>query len=346
MEHTVLFVDDRCLDHDPGFAHPESPARLRAILGALERSPVKGCRALSPRPATRDQLVRVHDPAYVDSILALDRRSAQLDPDTAISPGSVQAALLSAGAAIEATTAVSTERARHAFSLARPPGHHAEPDRAMGFCVFGNVAAAAAHALEVLGHRRVLVVDWDVHHGNGTQTTFYDRDDVLFFSAHRSPFYPGTGALEEAGRGKGEGFTVNAPLPARLGDDDYAALFAELLVPIADAWRPDLVLVSAGFDPHVDDPLGGMAVTPIGFARLCSIVRSIADRHAGGKLALVLEGGYDLDGLAGSVSACLEVLAGAKVPDAGPPSPRGREAIDRAVAFHARHWPTLCPRGA
>jgi len=341
MEHTVLFVDDRCLDHDPGHAHPESPARLRAIREALERSPVEGCRAVEPTPATREQLVRVHDGLYVDSILALDGKSAELDPDTSVSPGSVQAALLSAGAAIEAATAVSTERARRAFSLARPPGHHAEPDRAMGFCLFGNVAVAAAHARATLGHERVLIVDWDVHHGNGTQSAFYERDDVLFFSAHRFPFYPGTGALEEAGRGKGEGFTVNAPLPPRLGDDDYAALFRELLVPIADAWRPDLVLVSAGFDPHEDDPLGGMAVTPEGFARLCSIVGQIADRHAGGKLALVLEGGYDLSGLAGSVSACIEVLAGAQVPEAGPPSPRGRQAIDRAIAFHSRYWPSL-----
>ncbi|AKU91501.1 histone deacetylase [Vulgatibacter incomptus] len=339
MDQTLLFADARCLDHEPGFAHPESPARLRAVLSALDRRPIEGTRLLEPRPASREQLLRVHRPEYVDEILALDGQWAQLDPDTAVSKGSVTAALLSAGAAIKAVEAVVGERARNAFSITRPPGHHAEPDRAMGFCLFNNVAVAAAHAREALGCRKVLIVDWDVHHGNGTQSAFYDRGDVLFFSTHRLPFYPGTGELEEVGRGEGEGLNVNVPLPPRLGDGDYAALFRELLIPIADAWRPDLVLVSAGFDSHVEDPLGGMAVTPEGFAGLCGIAMELAERHAGGKLALVLEGGYDLGGLSSSTHACMEVLAGAK-PPALPtsPTPRGREAIDRARAFHSRYW--------
>jgi len=338
MAHTLLFHDDRFLAHDPGATHPESPARLRAIIQGLERSPLRGTRLVTPEAASREQLERVHHPSYVEEILALDGEHRILDQDTTLSPGSVQAALLSAGAAIDAVTAVSSGQAKNAFSLSRPPGHHAEPDRAMGFCIFNNVAVAAAHALATLGHRRVLIIDWDVHHGNGTQAAFYDRDDVLFFSTHRLPFYPGTGALREVGEGKGKGFNVNVPLPARLGDGDYAAIFYELLVPIADAYRPDLVLVSAGFDSHADDPLGGMGVTPAGFAHLCALAGLIADRHAGGKLALFLEGGYDLEGLSRSVHACVEVLTGASPPLLGPPEPQGLEAIEEAKQIHGRYW--------
>ncbi len=338
MNQTLLFDDLRCLDHEPGFAHPESPGRLRAILDELKRGAIEGTSRRSPRLATREQLLRIHTPAYVDTILALDGESVHLDGDTAVSPGSVQAALSAAGGAIDAVNAVSTDLSRNAFSLGRPPGHHAEPDRAMGFCLFNNVAVAAAHALETLGHQRVLIVDWDVHHGNGTQTAFYDRNDVLFFSTHRLPFYPGTGTVEELGHGKGEGFNLNVPLPPRLGDGDYAAIFRELLVPIADAYRPDLVLVSAGFDSHRDDPLGGMAMTEDGFAWLCGVARSIAERHAGGKLALILEGGYDLDGLAQSVRACTNVLAGATPPKSAPASPRALQAIEDARNAYSKYW--------
>lgn len=335
-------LDDIFVQHRAPSGHPERPARAEAVRDALIAAGIeaRGVR-IAPRFATDDELARVHAAGYLEDLArVVPGNAGWLDPDTYYSPGTWDAARAAVGSVCELATDVLHGALGQGIAVVRPPGHHATRDQAMGFCLLNNVAAAAA-AARAAGAARVAVVDWDVHHGNGTQSAFYERDDVLFFSAHRFPFYPGTGALEEAGRGKGEGFTVNAPLPPRLGDDDYAALFRELLVPIADAWRPDLVLVSAGFDPHEDDPLGGMAVTPEGFARLCSIVGQIADRHAGGKLALVLEGGYDLSGLAGSVSACIEVLAGARVPEAGPPSPRGRQAIDRAIDFHSRYWPSL-----
>jgi acetoin utilization deacetylase AcuC-like enzyme len=198
----------------------------------------------------------------------------------------------------------------------------------MGFCFLSNVAIAAAHARAACGRERVLVVDWDVHHGNGTQRAFWDRDDVLFFSVHQSPFYPGSGLVGERGGRAGEGRTVNLPLPAGLGDGAYQAAFDDILRPIAQRFRPDLVLVSAGFDAHRDDPLGGMQVSTEGFAALCGVVRDIADAHAGGALALVLEGGYDLRGLSTSVRACVEVLEGATPPP--PVRPNAREA--RVVA--------------
>ncbi len=339
VRETLLFVDERCLAHDPGYAHPESPGRLRAILDRLQHDPIRGTRIELPRQATSEELQRVHTVPYVQEILALAGTSTQLDPDTAMCPATLPAALLSAGAAIEAVGAVSEGVANGAFALGRPPGHHAEPDRAMGFCLFNNVAVAAAHARQMLGYERILIVDWDVHHGNGTQVAFYDRPEVLFFSTHRLPFYPDTGALTEAGRGAGEGYTVNVPLPPRLGDGDYAAVFRELLLPIAERYRPELVLVSAGFDSHGDDPLGGMGVSADGFAHLCHLAKGIADRHAGGRIALVLEGGYDLPALAESVHACTRVLAGALPPEPPPPSERGLAALREAAAFHRRYWP-------
>jgi acetoin utilization deacetylase AcuC-like enzyme len=211
----------------------------------------------------------------------------------------------------------------------------------MGFCLFNNVAVAAAHARAQLGCSRVLIVDWDVHHGNGTQQIFYERDDVLFFSSHRFPFYPGTGAAREIGRGKGEGYTVNLPLPPQLGDGDYIALFRDLLVPIADRFAPEFVLVSAGFDAHRADPLGGMSLTENGYAALCTLVRDIADRHAAGRLVLVLEGGYNLHALAGSVRSCVEVLAGtaANLPGSDvQPGARTQEIAEMIRAHHQDRW--------
>jgi acetoin utilization deacetylase AcuC-like enzyme len=336
-DETLLVTDKLFVEHDPGPGHPEQPDRLRTILARLEERPVAGTRFAAPQAAARAAVERIHDPRYVAQVASLRGKAAMLDPDTSTSEHSVDAAFLAAGAAIDAVTAVVQGTAKRAFALVRPPGHHAEPGAAMGFCFFNNVAIAAAHARATLGIDRVLIVDWDVHHGNGTQHAFESRRDVLVFDTHRHPFYPGTGALGEAGRGEGEGFTVNVPLPAALGDGDYAAIFRELLVPVAAAFRPQLVLVSAGFDPHVDDPLGDMVVTDDGFAAMCGIVRDVADAHAGGRMAMVLEGGYDLDGLARSVHGCIEVLAGA-TPPAASTRVRGGAALREAETFHRQFW--------
>lgn len=332
---TRLYAEAAFLAHAPGPLHPESPARLRAIHEQLSCAPVAGVDTVRPRRATREEVLRVHAAAHVDRVTALSGQSAQLDEDTAMSPGSADAAWLAAGAAAQLALDVHSGAARNGFALVRPPGHHAEGTHAMGFCLFNNVAVAAEAALAA-GAQRVLVLDWDVHHGNGTQHHFEARRDVLFLSSHQFPFYPGTGAPTEVGHGAGRGFTVNAALPPGLGDADYGVVFHDLFLPVAQAFRPDLVLVSAGFDPHEADPLGQMRVTERGFAAMCSALQALADETCGGRLGLVLEGGYDLGGLARSVHACVEVLAGARREDfptgAGPRAAEAVEATRRALS--------------
>ena len=333
----LLLFDPVMTEHDPGPGHPESPDRLQAIWRDLADRPVAGSEVAAPPKATREELTRVHDDTYVGRIFELRGRAVQLDPDTATSAASVDAALLAAGAAAEAVRRVVDGQAASAFALVRPPGHHAESTRAMGFCLFNNVAVAAA-AAHARGLSRVLCIDWDVHHGNGTQHSYYARRDLLFCSTHQYPFYPGTGHESETGTGAGEGYTVNVPLPAGCGDGDYAASFADVLLPIADAYRPELVLVSAGFDAHRDDPLAGMQVSEEGFAALCGAVKQIADRHCPGRLVLTLEGGYDLRALSRSVRACIEVLAGAQAPPLRPQLVRATRALRDVRAAQAPYW--------
>ncbi len=338
---TLLLTDEAMIGHDPGPGHPERPERLEAVLKRLKRLQDADVRWARPTPASREAIERVHRPHYVDQLETFRGRHAALDVDTAVSPASLQAAYLAAGAAIEAATAV-CGGARRAFALVRPPGHHAENDRAMGFCLFNNIAIAAAHARTTLGCRRIAIIDFDVHHGNGTQQAFYSDADVLYISTHRWGIYPGTGSTKEIGTARGRGFNVNVPLPEGFGDGEYDAVFGSILVPVVDAFGPDLLLVSAGFDSHRDDPLGGMAVTEAGFASMCATLCQLADRHAGGRIALVLEGGYDLQALAASVAACVDVLRGHK-----PPSPRPAshadsevgEVIEKVCAVHRIHWP-------
>lgn len=351
----TIFYDERMLEHRPEasdeflpgrladrihdildglpftWTYPEVPGRLAAIMDQLNRAPVPGVRLESGSVATREQLARVHTTSYLDSIYALRGESAWLDVDTtAVSPGSVEAAEVAAGTGIAAVEAVATGRAHSAFALVRPPGHHAEPARARGFCLFNNVAVAAAHAQAELGLGRVLIVDWDAHHGNGTQAIFWAQEDVLLFDTHRAPpFYPGSGLLDEVGAGLGEGATVNVPLPGGTGDAAMAKAFREILEPAADQFLPDLVLVSAGFDAHRLDLTLNM--TDEGFAVLTGIVQDIADRHCDGRLVLVLEGGYHQHALASGVRAVLEVMAGA-----GPPEPvvTGLREVEEAAQFH------------
>lgn len=337
MAATVtLLSDDVMQRHDPGARHPESSRRLRAVIDALEDA--DGVVWKKPPAATREQILRVHTAAHVDRIDALRDRSSRLDPDTVVSPDSVAAAYLAAGAAVEAVRAVAAGGARHAFALVRPPGHHAEAQAAMGFCLFNNVAIAAAHARAELGYERVLIVDWDVHHGNGTQRSFYERKDVLFFSMHQYPFYPGTGDADEIGTKEGAGYTVNVPFAQGCGDGDYLAALRDILVPVADALRPELVLVSAGYDAHRDDPLAGMEVSDEGYAAMTAVVREIAETHAGGRLALVLEGGYDVGALGRSVRATVDVLTGATPPTVGAPGNRSAKALERVTAAQRAHW--------
>ncbi len=309
MKPTLLLSDPLFTRHDPGRGHPECPARLESIHALLSRAPVAGLLHEAPRPARPEELLLAHQPLLLERLAALSGQRAQLDPDTWMSSYSWEAAVLAAGAAVGAVEAVLQGRARNAFALVRPPGHHAEPGRAMGFCLLNNVAVAAEAARRA-GAERVLVLDWDVHHGNGTQACFWERRDVLYQSLHQFPYYPGTGAAHEVGAGAGQGFSVNCGLPPGCTDADYGAVFHGLLLPTAQAFRPQLVLVSAGFDPHEDDPLGGMVVTERGFAAMCSAARALAEELCEGRLVLLLEGGYSLSGLAHSVHACLEVLTG------------------------------------
>lgn len=313
------------------WTYPEHPGRLTAIIKYLEQNPVAGVRFRSGASATYNQLARVHTSSYLDHVLSLSGQSAWLDSDTtAVSPDSINAALAAAGNAIAAVESVVSGESRSAFALIRPPGHHAEPVRARGFCLLNNVAVAAAHALAKLGCERVLIVDWDAHHGNGTQDIFWADPDVLFFDTHcAAPFYPGTGHLEQVGAGLGEGYTINVPLPESAGDIAFEKAFREILVPAADYFKPDLVLVSAGFDPHHNDM--ALNLTYDGFRVLTRIVQDIADRHCGGRLALVLEGGYNLTSLACGVHAVLETLTGADAPQLKETGVREAEA---AAEFH------------
>lgn len=330
MNPTLLFSDPAFLDHDAGAGHPESPARLSRIVTMLEANPVAGTSWRTPRPATDDELTAVHARDHIARLAARDGSDTRLDPDTAMSPGSWRAARLAAGAAVQAVEEVWAGRATNSFALLRPPGHHAEASAAMGFCLLNNAAIAAETALR-LGAMRVAILDWDVHHGNGTQHLFEDRADVLYLSAHQFPFYPGTGAPDEIGHALGAGLTVNCALPAEQGDADYGAVFHDLFLPALDRFAPQMVIVSAGFDAHARDPLGQMRVTERGFAAMCS---AVADTKA--KLVLLLEGGYDLSALAGSVHACVEVLTGTRQDFPAGVGSHASQAIAATRRAHAR----------
>jgi acetoin utilization deacetylase AcuC-like enzyme len=306
---TAIIWSDVYQDHDTG-SHPESPQRIAALKRALTGAGVFDSHAvLDPQPARLEQVLAVHAPQLIDLIQRAARQGgAWLDPDTYVSADSYDVALLAAGGACLAVDVVMRGDAPRAFAMVRPPGHHAEPQRAMGFCLFNNIAIAAEHALNGHALERVAIVDWDVHHGNGTQAAFWRDPRVLFISSHQYPFYPGTGASAERGEGAGEGFTVNIPLPAGSGDDIYERVFSEIVVPSLRAFGPQLLLVSAGFDAHADDPLAMMRMTTVGFGRLATMLRDAADELCDSRMVLVLEGGYNLRALGESVVEVLRVL--------------------------------------
>lgn len=313
------------------WSYPEHPGRISAIKTYLDEHPIPGVHFRTGPKASYKQLARVHTSAYLDYLFSLTGKSAWLDSDTtAVSPDSINAAVMAAGLAIAAVESVVKGKADSAFALVRPPGHHAEPVRARGFCLINNVAVAAAHAHAKLGCERILIIDWDAHHGNGTQDIFWADPSVLFFDTHcAAPFYPGSGHLEEVGAGLGEGYNINVPLPESAGDVAFEKAFREILVPAADRYQPDLILVSAGFDPHRNDM--ALNLTYDGFKVITDIVQGIADKHCKGKLALVLEGGYNLTSLSQGVHAVLEVLAGGKVPQI---CETGIKEVDHALAYH------------
>ena len=314
MGTTGLVYHPAYLDHDMGAGHPESPNRLRAILQQLERSGTAGrLRKIEPRKAEDEWITQIHSPSYVAALNTHQPASGRvaLDADTSMSPGSLPAAYLAAGGALAAVDAIMRGDVEHAFCAVRPPGHHAETARAMGFCLFNNVAIAARYVQKKYGLSRVLIVDWDVHHGNGTQHSFEQDPSILFFSTHQYPHYPGTGQATERGTGAGEGFTINVPMEAGDGDDEYHAIFLNVLLPAAKAFKPEFVIISAGFDAHRDDPLASMGLTEAGYSDLTGIVVGIAKRHAQGRLLSALEGGYNLTALGASVDAHLKVLLAA-----------------------------------
>jgi acetoin utilization deacetylase AcuC-like enzyme len=335
---TAVVLDDRMIAHDPGPGHPERPDRLRALRDHLAAG--QELVRLGARAAAEDELALVHAPAYVERIAATAGRSrVMLDPDTSTSPASWEAARLAAGSLLVVSEAVLAGQVENGFALVRPPGHHAERERAMGFCLFDNVAIAAAW-LRQRGLERIAIVDWDLHHGNGTQHLFEADPHVLYVSTHQYPFYPGTGAVHEVGQGAGAGTTLNLPFPAGFGDAEYVLAFDEVVVPVLRQFRPEFVLLSAGFDTDYRDPLGGMSVTPAGFAAMASACVTLANEVAGGRIAAVLEGGYDLDAIVEGVDATLAAMRGAAVPArlASGDARHVDGVLDRVRSVHARYW--------
>jgi len=311
----VLVTTDRFADHLTPPGHPERVERAEAMQVVAERWAGAGGRVLAPRAATDDDLRRVHSSEHVESVKSHQGRAAMLDPDTFMSPESVDVARLAAGAVLTAIDHVvdATGPAR-ALALVRPPGHHAEADRAMGFCLFNNVAVGAAWA-RARGLARVAIVDYDVHHGNGTQWIFYEDPTVLYVSSHQYPFYPGTGAAEETGRGAGEGYTVNLPLPAGSTDDDFQRGYRDIVMPALCNFAPELLLVSAGFDAHYKDPLAGMRMTTGGYAALTAMLLHAADDLCGGRIVFVTEGGYDTSALAECCQQVIDLASAARLRD-------------------------------
>lgn len=305
---TILAADPIVKEHQPGRAHPESAGRFDAAYGAVADL---GLPTVDPRSADEDEIALVHNRRYIRTAKSeIERGFQELSTgDTQVSLRSFEAALHGCGSVLNAVDAVLRGEARNAFCIVRPPGHHATPDRGMGFCIVNNVAVAARYAQVKHGLKRVLILDWDVHHGNGTQDIFYGDGSVLFFSTHQYPWYPGTGAAEETGYADGEGRTINCPFPAGAGRDEIVGAFQKRLVPVVKEFQPDLVLISAGFDSREGDPLGHFRLTDGDFEDLTKLVLEIADKHAGGRIVSVLEGGYDLAGLGAAVRAHVKTLS-------------------------------------
>lgn len=346
-QSTGIVRDDLYKEHLADYPHPESPQRLEAIYDMLDSEDIgKRLLLIPPRSATHDELAWIHSRSYIERVARTDGVShMSLDPDTQTTPLSYQAALLAAGGLFLLIDKIFDGTVRNGFALVRPPGHHAEQDRAMGFCLFNNVALAAMYAIQQYSVKRILIVDWDLHHGNATQHSFYTDPKVLYFSTHQYPYYPGSGGLTEVGDGNGTGYTVNVPLSPGHGDNEFFTIFKQILCPIASDFKPELVLVSAGFDTYAGDPLGSMKVTPQGFAALTRVLMDIAGEYASDRLAMTLEGGYNLTGLRDSARAVLKELMQESMltesdllaleSGAAPP------IVDKVIQVQRSYWPAL-----
>jgi len=352
MSTTIVLKDACCLDHVMHPGHPESPERLAAIYDMLQGADMFGkFEEIVPRRATKEEISLNHSPAYIERIAATSGKPPMsLDPDTATSEGSWAAATCAVGAVLDGIDNILSGRADNGFALVRPPGHHAENGHAMGFCLFNNAAIGAHYLIRKHKLQRVLLIDWDIHHGNGTQHAFYANPQVLYFSTHQYPYYPGTGSFDETGENAGLGYTVNVPLSGGQGDSDYVSIFNQILVPLAMEYKPEFVLVSAGYDIYQNDPLGTMDVTPQGFYVMTRIIRQLADNICAGRLLFTLEGGYHVPGTAESVKQTLLALSDRDAPQLDFPAgmienrrplPVSLSIIEKVKKAHAANWPVF-----
>ncbi len=344
-KRTAIFLSDIFLAHEPGYGHVESPERLRVIYEELNR-PEMAKKFIFPSfdPASHEILALNHTQSHIARIAATAGKTFDmLDPDTHTSSRSYEAACLAAGAVVAAVKMVAGKETDNAAALVRPPGHHAEADHTSGFCIFNNIAVGAHYALAKLNMERILIVDWDLHHGNGTQHSFYDTNKVLYISTHQYPYFPGSGGLQEVGSGTGRGYTLNVPLRGGQNDEAFARIFNELISPVARQYRPDCIMISAGYDTYFGDPLGTMAVTTDGFAYMTKVLVGLAAELCEGKLVLVLEGGYNFAGLKTGVLASLQEMTG----ESALPAQRlsvlqnadiALPALDQALAVAKNYW--------
>jgi acetoin utilization deacetylase AcuC-like enzyme len=341
---TGIVKDNRYMEHDMGPFHVETPKRIEAIYRMIDEEIEFPVPLIEPRAATEEELALIHTADHISRVKSTAGKDhVQLDPDTSTSARSWEVACLAAGGVLNAVDAIMEEKIQNGFALVRPPGHHAEASRAMGFCLFNNIAIGAAYLLKTHGLKRILVMDWDLHHGNGTQHSFYNSAQVLYFSTHQFPFYPGSGHWNETGEGEGEGFTINVPLRAGKTDGDYLSIFQKILRPIASEYEPEFILVSAGFDIYEGDPLGGMQVTKQGFAALAAELIYQAEETSRQRILFALEGGYNLQGLRDGVEQVLFQLAG-KGPKPGIEpalSPGTAGELDPVIQTHKERWSAI-----
>lgn len=341
---TGIVKDRRFMEHNMGAFHVETPQRLEVIYRMIEENIEFPFLHIEPRPASEEELGMIHTPSYIQSIKSTAGKDrVHLDPDTSTSARSWEAACLAAGGVLKAIDSIMEGEIKNGFALVRPPGHHAEASRAMGFCLFNNIAIGAAHLAKNHGLKRILAVDWDLHHGNGTQDSFYGSAELLYFSTHQFPHYPGTGHWSEIGSGKGESFTVNVPLRAGKTDEDYLYIYRTILRPIASEYKPEFILASVGFDIYQGDPLGGMQVTSRGFGALAAELVDMSYELSQDRLLLVLEGGYSLQGLQDGAEQVLYQLAGEASPPAIKPkaSPALESELTPVIQTQKQHWSSL-----